>query len=366
MIRIVSLVVAFGMASGAALAQDATPPATQPSPVSLIGEVRLPTQLSIAGVPFGGISGLNYNPEEGLFYAISDDRAEYGPARFYKLRIDITPAGITQLDIVDTVPLTDSSGRAFARGDVDPEGISLDPRRPGVLVWASEGDLAGTPAVIEAGTDGRERRRFELPAYYTPNAEKQTGIRNNAAFEGLSHAPGGGRLFAAMEGSLLQDGPPASTREGSLTRILAFDPQTAKPAAEYAYRTTPVPRASKSLRPADNGVSAILALDDDRLLVVERSYASGYGNTIQVFEATTAGATDVLGRPTIVGTTFEPVTKRHLFTLEEGTFGLDMDNIESITFGPEVNGRKTLVLASDNNFNPRGQITQFIVLAYDP
>ena len=63
---------------------------------------------------------------------------------------------------------------------------------------------------------------------------------------------------------------------------------------------------------------------------------------------------------------FQPLAKKHLFTLEEGTFGLDIDNIESITFGPDIDGRRTLVLASDNNFNPRGQVTQFVVLAFDP
>lgn len=352
------IIAALGILTGAAQAREA-------APVSLLGEVRLPTALAIGGVPFGGISGLDYDPHSGLFYAISDDRAEHGPARFYKLRLDYSAAGITRLDIVDTVPLRAEGGAPFARGDVDPEGISLDPRT-GVLVWASEGDLAGRPAIIEAGIDGYLRRRFELPAYYLPGAGEPAGIRDNAAFEGLSHSPDGTVLFAALESSLLQDGEPATLAEGALARVLAFDPRTAKPVAEYAYRTAPVPRAARGLRPADNGISAIRALDATRLLVVERSFASGYGNTIQVFEASLAGATDVLGRASIAGTAFEPLAKKHLFTLEEGTLGLDIDNIESIAFGPDVDGRRTLVLASDNNFNPRGQVTQFVVLAFDP
>ncbi|MGV6872352.1 esterase-like activity of phytase family protein [Pseudochelatococcus sp. B33] len=358
MVRLIHLIAAFGIVTSAALAQNAR------EPVGLIGEIRLPTEIAIGGFPFGGISGLDYDPHSGLFYAISDDRAEFGPARFYKLRLDYTAAGITKLDIVDTVMLRTEGGAPFARGDVDPEGISLDPRT-GLLVWASEGDLAGNPAIIEAGIDGYLRRRFELPAYYLSSAEG-TGIRDNASFEGLSHTPDGKVLFAALESSLRQDGPPATLDEGSLARVLAFDPQTARPVAEYAYRTAPVPRAATGLRPADNGVSAILALDEKRLLVVERSFAAGYGNTIQVFEASLDGATDVLGRERIAGSAFEPLAKKHLFTLEEGTFGLDMDNIEGITFGPDIDGRRTLVLASDNNFNPRGQVTQFIVLAFDP
>lgn len=359
MIRLLSFLAAFGIVTSAALAQSAQ------GPVSLIGEMRLPTGLAIAGVPFGGLSGLDYDPHSGLFYAISDDRAAYGPARFYKVRIDYTAAGIARFDIVDTVPLRNDDGKPFARGDVDPEGISLDPRT-GLLVWSNEGDLAGKPAIIEAGIDGYLRRRFEIPAYYLPNSDGTSGIRPNAAFEGLSHTPDGKLLFAALESGLRQDGPAATLEAGTLARVLAFDPQSATPVAEYAYRTAPVPRAATGLGIADNGVSAILALDGNRLLMVERSFAAGYGNTIQVFEASTDGATNVLGRERIAGSDFEPLAKRHLFTLEEGTFGLDMDNVESVTFGPDIDGRKTLVLASDNNFNPRGQVTQIIVLGFDP
>jgi hypothetical protein len=50
-----------------------------------------------------------------------------------------------------------------------------------------------------------------------------------------------------------------------------------------------------------------------------------------------------------------------LLRLDEGTFGLDIDNIESITWGPEIDGAKTLVIASDNNFNA-DQFTQFVVI----
>ena len=42
---------------------------------------------------------------------------------------------------------------------------------------------------------------------------------------------------------------------------------------------------------------------------------------------------------------------------------LDIDNIESVTFGPEIDGKRTLVIASDNNFNANGQFTQFVVLS---
>ncbi|MFC0217170.1 esterase-like activity of phytase family protein [Pseudochelatococcus lubricantis] len=352
-----ALALACGM-SGGAVAAGREP--------SLIGEIRLPTGLAIDGVAFGGISDLDYDPRSGLFYAISDDRAENGPARFYKLKLTYSQRGGAGVDIVETVPLRGEGGALFAPKDIDPEGISLDPRG-GLLVWASEGDRQGRPAIYEASIDGYRRRTFDIPAYYLPDGERKTGVRDNLSFEGLSHSPDGATLFSALENALTQDGDKATLQAGSPSRILALDPRTAKPVAEYVYVTEPIPRAATGLPPyADNGVSAVLALDGERLLVVERSFAVGYGNTIRVFETSLKGATDVLGRTSLRDTVYTPAAKTLLFTLEEGTFGLDMDNIESISFGPEIDGRKTLVLASDNNFNPRGQVTQFIMLAFDP
>jgi hypothetical protein len=43
---------------------------------------------------------------------------------------------------------------------------------------------------------------------------------------------------------------------------------------------------------------------------------------------------------------------------------LALDNIEGITFGPTVNGKRTLILVSDNNFNP-AQFTQFVAFTVD-
>ena len=41
-----------------------------------------------------------------------------------------------------------------------------------------------------------------------------------------------------------------------------------------------------------------------------------------------------------------------------------LDNIEGLTFGPVVNGKRTLILVSDNNFNP-AQFTQFVALTIE-
>src|SRR5690606_32603235 len=98
---IVKLLTLAAMAApAAALSQDLAEPV-------FLGEIVLPTELSIAGMPFGGISGLDYDAENDLFYAISDDRAQNGPARFYVLKLAVADGQLAGLDIVSTHTLLD-------------------------------------------------------------------------------------------------------------------------------------------------------------------------------------------------------------------------------------------------------------------
>jgi hypothetical protein len=123
-----------------------------------------------------------------------------------------------------------------------------------------------------------------------------------------------------------------------------------------------------------NGIVEVLPIDNaGTMLVMERSFSvggvlgGGTGNVVTIYEVSTAGATDVLdidalyegGSPIAL----TPVAKRLVFAFED--LGIPIDNIEGMTFGPDLpNGRRTLVIVSDNNFNPF-QFTQFIVLAAD-
>ena len=116
-------------------------------------------------------------------------------------------------------------------------------------------------------------------------------------------------------------------------------------------------------------------------IVIERAFAVGAttpgraaqtkqptSNTIKLYRIDTRGATDVSGWQTIKGRDVVPVKRTMLLDLssltnDDGSV-LALDNIEGITFGPMVDGKRTLILVSDNNFNP-AQFTQFIALTID-
>jgi len=88
---------------------------------------------------------------------------------------------------------------------------------------------------------------------------------------------------------------------------------------------------------------------------------------VVINDVSTDGATDVLdvGALQVGGSpiSLTPVSKRLVFAFDD--LGLPIDNVEEMTFGPELpDSRQTLVIVRDNNFSP-GQFTQFIAPAVD-
>ncbi len=335
-----------------------------------IGQQILPFGHAHGGTTVGGLSGLDYDPARRHFYAISDDRSELHPARFYTIRLDLREfntrpdPGHAGVRITGVVTLRDENGHAFGRGQVDPEAIRYDPRRDSLL-WSSEGDARQgiPPRLSEAALDGSFRRTLPLPERYVPR--EGGGVRYNLAFESLAIGADGRRAYVATENALVQDGPKADARQGSLCRVLVHDMESGQPLAEYAYRTdaVTVPPALPFLMHT-NGLVELLALDAGSLLALERSYTAMAGNGIRLFRVETGGATDVANVAALSAGGFVPLAK--MLVLDLAGLGIRLDNIEGLSWGPELpNGHRTLIMVSDNNFS-RGQITQFLAFEVIP
>lgn len=341
---------------GSAAAAHAADVAVPPAPVYR-GEIVLPTGLKIGGTEFGGISGLDYDPAADTFYAISDDRSERAPARLYTLKMVLGADGIASLDIAGSQVLLGLDGAPFPARSIDPEAIRL---AGGRLIWSSEGDATGRPSITKADLAGKGLGIFKLPDSFLPQEAGGRGVRGNLGFEGLALSPDGKTLYAATENALVQDGDKASLSAGSPARLLVLDLAEGKETADYVYETEKIFQApAVPGAPADNGVSEILTLDEGRLVFVERAYVAGVGNRIAFYIVSLAGADDVSARPSIAGA--RPLSKALWFSIDEGDFeGLDIDNIEAASWGPEIDGERSLVLASDNNFNSN-QSSQFLL-----
>ncbi|MBB4277358.1 esterase-like activity of phytase family protein [Rhizobium mongolense] len=284
------------------------------------------------GVEFGGISGLDFDAAMGHYIAISDDRSEKGPARFYEVAVDDDGAGLKGVAVVKQVTLKDKNGEPFARRTADPESVRLG--RDGIY-WGSEGDGKAliVPFVRVASQDGAFMREFKLPEDFAPTADKSTGIRDNLAFEDLAIAPSGD-VFVGIEANRRHSMSIQSRRSHRRPRWLTVATTTA--------------------------MSEIIALDDHRLLAVERSYAQGVGNNVKIFMIDLDGAADVSAIASLAKTDQRvvPVCKSQVLDLRAA--GLVPDNIESMAIGKVKDGSDALVLGSDNNFST-SQKTQFYV-----
>ena len=335
--------------------------------LEFIGEATFSTGLSFENTEVGGLSGIDYDVKNDIYYVISDDRSNINDARFYTLTIDLSDGALEDGDIAftDVITILDKAGNPFPPSSVDPEAIRLDPRTE-TLYWTSEGDANAliAPFIREMTLDGEFIREFTPPEKYEPTADGDNGIRNNLAFESLTFALGRKLLITATENALVQDGPEASITEGSPSRWLSFSVRSGDPNLEFVYEVDPV--AAEPI-PADafstNGLVDILAINNRKFLAVERSFSVGVGNGILIYRVTVEEATDVSRFNSIEeAPQVTPVTKELLLDL--GDLGITLDNIEGATFGPILpNGQRSLILVSDNNFNTDGQFTQFLAFA---
>ncbi len=331
-----------------------------------IGQQTLPTATLYAGTQVGGLSGIDYIGG-GNYIAISDDRSQFQPARFYTLDLDLTPAAFTGVTFNAVTTLKNTAGNAYPALSIDPEAIRL--LSNGNILYTSEGDVNNgfNAFVREAQIDGSFVRDLTLPTGVQQTGPAgTTGIRNNLAFESLTVSDDGATFVTATENALRQDGPTANFGVGSASRILTFDAATGTPGAQFVYDVAPITTPSNPPGAfSTNGLVELLSLGGTRYIAVERSFVSGLvtpvsatGNSIQLYIIDTAGATDVSGFASLSGQSYTSVSKTLLFDLDD--LGIPLDNIEGVTFGETLaNGRRSLILVSDNNFGA-AQFTQFL------
>jgi len=347
--------------------------------IRFLSEFDLPNGLLLDSTVIGGLSGIDYDTARNLYYLVCDDPSTKGPARYYTANIHIHQNAITSINISKVTALLNSSGAPYADitkdriHSADVEALRYDPSR-NEMIWSSEGQRIVRPGMTEIqqptivimDPSGAFRDSL-VPAQNIQISSGNKGIRHNMGFEGIAFDDSFKNIFVSIEEALLQDGDRAGTGDStSWVRILKFDRESKRQVAQFAYELDAVPHAAN---PAGafkvNGISDILYLGNDALLVVERAWSTGRAQSdVRVYIADLKNANNYSNHESIKKLESNKGLRKKLL-LDFNTLGIFIDNVEGVCFGPQLeNGKRSLLFVVDNNFNER-QRNQFLLFEID-
>jgi hypothetical protein len=340
---ICSAVIAAPAPAAAAPAQAAGGRSCPPS-ASAVGYSDGLDKLVVDGVTIGGLSSIAWDARSGGWASTVDNHGT-DPARIWFYRDPLHPS-VTG----DPLVLRRPDGTAYDGTTADDEGLAVLPG--GDYLVSSETE----PSIRIFGRDGVQKSALPVPARFAvaPAGEATA----NATLEGLTLAPSGKRIIAAMEGALSGDGDP------TLHRFLIYDRDGRgqwRLTRQVAYRT------AAGLR-----VPEVAAYGRDSLLVMEAGFDTTNGNTVDLYAVSGLDrAPDVTGIVDLSDAAALVVDKTLVADLVDcPTLGAPsrepqanplLDNYEGMAV---TRGRRTdtITLISDDNFNPL-QFTRLLTLA---
>ena len=356
-----------------------------------LAENSLKGNLNFKNSMIAGLSGLFYDESSHDLYVLSDDygdpsRYDYyvfagqNVSRYYTFNLSIEENQKTHdvnfnLSPKDVFFFQDKKGYHYKNGSIDPEAIALLPNKN--ILIASEQDpfyyisyyIFGmnlgtlTPKILEFTPNGQLVSDFTLPSRYIPKDWETTGITPNKGFEGLTVVnPDDDRYFAVMtEVPLQQD-----TKNGAdYNRFALYKRENGDIVLqdEYSYKMSELPKdITEGASKVSTGISEILSIGDNNYLALERSYvrykkelnkAPQSVNRVYQFYVDPKSTTNTCRLETLPKD-LTPLKKRLVLDLNKVPYkGKVLDfqyNFEGMTVGPKVDGHKTLLIVSDNNF----------------
>jgi len=345
--------------------------------LDFINEYKLPKQ-KFENTQVGGLSGLAYDRINDIFYAVSDDRSDFAPARFYALKLKFNKQKehpkLKNVEVIGVNFLKNKQGNTYPKGEVDPEGIALTGDR--TVLISSEGVTSKKipPFIDEFDLlSGKWIRSLPIPSRYLlapeendPKSAKKEfkaqelqGVRDNLGFESLTVVRDSigdpYRVFTITENALAQDSQPDD--QPSESRFLHYLVGNIAPLiiAEHRY-----PLEAMVAPVTQIGVNEIISIDrGGHFLTLERSNGTS-GLSAKIWQIATGSATDT---STIKSFRVRPNARsiRKKLVLDLATLGIKLDNLEGMAIGPRLaDGSQSLVLVSDDNFSDN-QFTQFLL-----
>ena len=306
-------------------------PPEAPSPGLTAQPLR---HVSLPEVEAGEYSGITWLSDNR--YAVVGDNLRGGGILHFTIPID-------RDGHVGAVSMRPAEGTATATGRKrDCEGIAYVPSL-GTLYVSGEQDQA----ILEYDLAGRPTgKRLRVPRDLSGKA-----ISENCGFEALSYNGATGLFWTTTEAPLARD-----TFLPGILRLQCFSTDGA-PADRFLYQLDKPTRSEANTLAYAFGVPAVAALDDGRLLVLEREVYVPQGNLWNKLQRAFSKMDLYLVDP--AHDTAGILRKSLLCSFRTGA--LDFANFEGMCLGPTLpDGRRCLVLIADSQRGFGGLTEEYV------
>ncbi len=347
----------------------------------------------VQGVRVGGFSDIDYHKKSRTFFILSDDKGKFGSPRFYHFKLKkILFKKKYQLQIkkqsflLNQLPI-DPEGIVVTQKNqviVSTDGFQLQnkdithPVSKNTLYKTAPFLFLQAPELLSFSREGKLLSYWTLPKVYWPSNLKNLkhfGAKDNQGFEALSIDPKHTVLWSGLESHLMQDMVSRNTQN---IRIQKWDIATKNPLLQFTY---PAPFIiTQNKLSGQNGLTSFIALKNQQFLAIHRAYLlekpiqshlhytqkkllknkAKHVVSLNLIDCGKAG--DVSHYKSLNNKKFKAC--KTIQTMNLTTFlqkkGIRIDNIEGLTFGPQISkSKKLLVLVSDNDFHKNTQVLFF-------
>ncbi|HND85204.1 MAG TPA: esterase-like activity of phytase family protein [Pseudobdellovibrionaceae bacterium] len=298
---------------------------------------------------FNGTSGVWFDPSNGFLYAVTDTKKtslmtyswNQGRQR-WDSRQSVHVKGIDTFgspDFEDVVRL--ASG----------EFLFVSEGQKSLWIANPRGELTHSPL------DGAGISQDHILSFSPLN---ETTFRRNRSFESLTLSKDRtSKVFFTLEQAPIQGVQLLDSKSVPLFQMSLGTDSRGRIKIEKPIVVGYIPLSADVLKLGTGGIAAIANVNDQEFWILERAWDEQNKNVVgRIFSI------DLKKRSNKNPDTFERHTvlefKKLASMLQPG---MKVDNLEGMTFGPSLNGKSTLILASDNNENPT-QTGQLLTLNF--
>ena len=302
------------------------------------------------GLKVGGLSELAFDTKTGRLTALSDDKKNH---RWYELSFQTKPE--YQVKIIKQIFLKSPNSKKLNQ-NMDPEALLFYGDE--AVFIASEGQQIyrkhDPTQIFTFNRKGVLKEAWPVPSVFwqfTPNRRAGAiGQQENKGFESLTLDKNKQLLWTATEKPLKQD---LIFKHKSFVRLTAFDIKNKTIRFQYPYFLQD---------PKDGGLTALEFLKDNTFISLERAYKrqkKNGANEVQLFLTDCQKAQDIQAFM-ILRKNFKACSKTLLWSSSQEK-NIKVDNLEGLALSQlSADKKRTLILVSDDNFNPKNQKTQFL------